>query len=358
MIRNRWMVTVALAGAGVVGVSASAVAAEPAQAPAAKAASSGWRMYKTLPSSGTFWNTAASSWGNAWAVGTGRTSGTPLAWRWNGHKWAQVAMPSGTTGLSEVSTSGVHNTLFLSTGANRRLIKWNNGKWTVATAAHSKGVYHVAAAGARQIWGAGDGFMRHYDGAKWHDSALPAGVTIADISVNHYNDVWAVGYKKVDDNTDRPFAMHWNGSSWHTTSVPNYTVPNADQNDVTLDSVAFLGGDDVYASGNVNTGERVDKPILVHWNGTKWSKVTLPSTVKSPYASVGVTPVGGGGIWYGWANRHILRRASSGHWTDYTLPSKSGPAVEAIAHIPGSKTSLAVGVTTGSTGHPFIALGR
>lgn len=122
--------------------------------------------------------------------------------------------------------------------------------------------------------------------------------------------------------------------------------------------MAFAGTNDVYAGGNTYLGEDDNRALLVHWNGTKWSKVSVPAKVSDSWmGGVGVTPVGGGGIWCAWAHRHIARRTPSGTYTDYTLPARGLPYVNAVAHIPGSKTTLAVG-STGTPFHPFISLGK
>jgi len=320
--------------AAAVALSATAFAAAPAQA----ATSKGWKVVKTVKSTGIFWDTAASSWWNAWAVGG------PGAWRWNGHTWAKVAIPSSSHQPSEVSTSGTGNTWVLNPKDATPLRRWSKGKWSAAAAAHGAGVQHIGAAGARQVWASGDGFLRHYDGSAWSDKKLPGDVTIAGIDVNHYNDVWAVGYRKTSDGNDQPYAMHWNGSAWTTTPVPEYHVGEPDWNVASLRSVAFVGTNDVYAAGDVEIGENVYSPVLVHWNGTKWSKVSVPKAVHPAYGVNGIAPVGGGGTWYSWDARHIERRTPSGTWTDYKVTTPSGaPTLYGITHIPGTKSSLTVG---------------
>ena len=352
-------------GAALLG-AAGAATAQTTGAPAAKAAEAkatatkGWRIYQTLSAKGTFWDAAASSWGNAWAVGEGASTATGLAWRWNGHTWGTVTLPSGTRGISAVTTAGVGNTWLLAKNSAKQtvVLRWNNGTWSNPGAAHASGVRHIGAAGANQLWAAGDGFIRHYTGSSWTEKKLPDGVRINRIAVSHYNDVWAVGQKDASGGSDgRPFAMHWNGSKWTTTPVPTY--PGGEGwGGSALDGVAAIGANDVYAGGNTYLGEDDNRALLVHWNGTKWSKATLPSEVTDNWVgSVGVTPVGGGGIWYAWSHRHLMRRTPSGTTTDYTLPAKGLPYVNAVAYIPGSTTTLAVG-STGSPTHPYIALGH
>lgn len=373
LVSNRYArpLTAIIAATAVLGAAGAATAqtrtAQPRTAPggtgAAAAATHHWKMYKTLSATGMFWDADASSWWNTWAVGEGSSRATPLAWRWNGHKWAKVAVPSGTPHFSEVSAVSTKNTWLLAGDDNKtkRLLRWNNGKWTAAGTAHAKGVYHIGAAGANQLWAAGDGFVRHYDGKSWSDKKLPDKVSIGRIGVNHYNDVWAVGWKSVDKpGDDQPFAMHWNGSRWTTTSVPEYHDGGGGlTHAVMLDSVAFVGDDDVYAGGSIQLGEDDYDSVLVHWNGKKWSKVGLPAKVNDTWmGSVGVAPVSDGSVWFAWANRHLSRRTPSGAWRDYLLSSKTLPSVQAVTHIPGTKTSVAVGDTTRGTFHPFIALGK
>lgn len=351
MMRYARSVTTAVAATAVLGITGAAAAqtaASPAHAPAraaaaAKKAAHGWKVVRVVKSSGSFSDVAASSWWNAWAVGT-------VAWRWNGHKWAKVALPSGYHPW-RVSAAGVHNTWFLASKGQGRLRKWNKGKWSSVADKYAADAYTVGAAGKSQVWVGGKAVIRHFNGKKWTEKKLPSNVRIFKVAVNHYNDVWAVG-EKLDGNEGQPYAMHWNGSTWRTTSVPAYHPDGG-----WLTSVAFVGKNDVFAAGENNPADSVHGPVLVHWNGTKWSKVSVPKSVHPAYGVNGVAPIGGGGIWYSWDLRHEVRRTPSGTWTDFRIPKKVDPYVSAIAHIPGTKITLGVGYA-GPPQRPLITLGK
>ena len=78
-------------------------------------------------------------------------------------------------------------------------------------------------------------------------------------------DVWAVGYL-VTSNAYLNLAMHWNGSDWRLTPVPNPSYPNTDQ----LKKVAAAGPNDVWAVGGHG------QSYMLRWNGGQWSQVPLP----------------------------------------------------------------------------------
>lgn len=340
---------------GVVGASALASAllgaAGAAPAQAAPAAKAGWRIVDTprLTTNDKLNATDASGWKNIWAVGQGddQGGGTPLALRWDGNAWKRVSAPSGMTRLWDVSTSGATNTWFSGIGTHQ-VLRWNNGTWS-GFSPEGKFVQAVGAAGTDEAWLAvkeqtsSGTELRHFDGARWATVPSPKFTNIAGFRANGADDVWAVGSHQ-DGGNGEPFAMHWNGTTWTSVPVPHYSKFG---NPAGLSDIAVLGENDVYASGNINMEEATSEPILVHWNGTKWSKVSVPEMTGS-HRVRGIVKDDQGGLMLLRAGKYVQHRSVDGSWTRQTLPSpaKKTPSAQAMTHVPGTSHTLIVGGTT------------
>lgn len=85
---------------------------------------------------------------------------------------------------------------------------------------------------------------------------------------------WAVGQTEITGRTyDPALAMHWDGISWTSVAVPPYGQDNA-----TLEGVAPVSDNDVWATGYTTSfrGWIYDRPLLIHWNGTRWRRFAVP----------------------------------------------------------------------------------
>lgn len=112
----------------------------------------------------------------------------------------------------------------------------------------------------------------HWNGAAWQQSAAPAlptgpADTLTAVSAASATDAWAVGYSRFNHYTFTTLALHWDGTSWsNNTSVLGYkaTIPIG-----ALD----LGPSDAYLIANDSS---LASGVLEHWNGSAWSRVSLP----------------------------------------------------------------------------------
>ena len=187
----------------------------------------------------TLTSVAATSAGNAWAVGfTARGTSQPVILHWNGRAWARAVIPA-------TPRSG-----FL------------NG---------------VAAISAKDAWAVGETiyhrpFTLHWNGAQWSRVAVPAQPKYAvldGVAGTSPKDVWAVG-GKLDSygfSTLGELALHWNGTVWKPVPVPNLYPDSGAMNRVTALSPSNAWG----------VGYTGIQASIFHWNGEVWkrSKVRL-----------------------------------------------------------------------------------
>ena len=107
----------------------------------------------------------------------------------------------------------------------------------------------------------------HWNGAAWAATPAPQlgdGTLLNAVSADQPRDAWAVGYffthppgYRIKTN---PAALHWNGTAWVETTMPDASV---------ISGVAAVSPTNAWA---VDAGNGVK-----HWDGTAWSDVVTPS---------------------------------------------------------------------------------
>jgi len=120
--------------------------------------------------------------------------------------------------------------------------------------------------------GAGDlptSIVLHWDGTDWTPVELPpsgsSDAAITSVEASGPNDVWAVGHRIEPAGTFSPLALHWDGTAWTDTEVPQIG-PDAAFVDVTT-----MGPSDAWA--RVTTAMQGGSPDthLLRWDGGSWS---------------------------------------------------------------------------------------
>ena len=114
-----------------------------------------------------------------------------------------------------------------------------------------------------------------YNGDHWWRVAFPASITNTKTSLSSVvaispTDVWAVGSP---DTFAGPLVVHWDGSTWSKVTVP---LPPADRRTPVMNAVDASSASNVWMVGYVGAGVFFD-----HWNGTSWTLVRLPQLVPS-----------------------------------------------------------------------------
>jgi hypothetical protein len=237
---------------------------------------------------------SAGSATDAWAVGQTRTTKT-LALHWNGTSWAQALTPapgafgSQLSGVTEISPAnvwavGLANT---SSGSKTLALHWNGKKWA-RVLTPSPGISDlsgISAVSATDIWAVGSGgtttrettLVLHWDGRTWTHvpSPTPPGQVIALFAVSAVSatDVWAVG-RDLTKTIGKALVLHWNGTAWTQAPSPTFGLANGGS---VLTAVSGLTGSDAWASGFVFTNGGGEGTLLLHWNGTSWTRAPSPS---------------------------------------------------------------------------------
>jgi hypothetical protein len=338
-----------LALAATVGPAAVATAA-----PATS--TTGWRVSTTVsvPSASTQMFSVASaadipSW--TWAVGgatpaNGTGNATPVAETWTGRAWSRLTVPTkaasalGADPVLVTATAARDNALWAFTESGGWLIKFGSN-WTAGRLTKSPVVIDSSFADLNSgAWAVGGletpgGFMPYaaYSqgvGFPWKQVPVPGHGTIVDVTSAPRDPLaWAI---LEDDGFPRSSTtsslVHWTGSKWQTVSLPTRL------HDAALGSILVrdkTGGDAVWVGGAVKNARKGTTEVIGRWNGQRWQVTTLPArATAATYRITSMTTDGSGGIWAlatCFASQCPNGAASrlwheqNGHWSGPVVPS-------------------------------------
>jgi hypothetical protein len=256
---------------------APAAHADPVRPPAAEA----WQAPATarLSSDGSLSDLAGISAGNVWAVGQQSVwdvwQSRGAITHWNGRTWTEVPIRNDPTGaglLRSVAAASAtelwavgegHDGLpYLARGDGSAFDRvtvdtLHVGDWLGGVAAVPDRVVAVGRRARQPLIVTGSG-------GRWTLTAAEGRGTLYGVAVTAKGDGWAVG-----DTGGKPLIMRSSGGQWKSFPVPD--IPGGYLRDVHLN-----GSKRALAVGGVHRDSGQVVPLVLSWNGKKWSKVDLP----------------------------------------------------------------------------------
>jgi alpha-tubulin suppressor-like RCC1 family protein len=229
---------------------------------------------------------------NTWAVGsTGAQSEQTLIEHWNGSRWKVVPSPDpgGTNVLEAINGTGPDDLWavgwFENTDATFIALlfeHWNGTAWSSVAPPDESGIEFgeaVTAIAPDDVWAVGNTggngtVSAHWDGTSWQLVNTPNLTSkdslnfLSGVTATGANDVWASGYEgNVNDTLfDKPYMLHWTGSSWHLVKLPNAGTEGS-----SLHATDALSPSDVWAVGITDQTDGALLALTEHFNGTNWS---------------------------------------------------------------------------------------
>jgi hypothetical protein len=262
---------------------------------------------------------------DVWAVGqdVNPSSSAPeatLILHWNGTKWSQISSPNpGPSGgtLQAISADSAGDAWAVGAvlgGVSGTLtLHWNGTSWTQAASPSPGAPYNnltgVSAISATDAWAVGtyyntttnayDTMTLQWNGTSWSQitspNPNPAGENRLDaVSARSASDIWAVGTLCSITSAQCAFTdestliLHWNGSAWSRVTSPNPSTTDNILNGVSVDPASAT---DVWAVGSYKTSSGTPETLTLRWSGTKWAKVASPSPSTSGNSLLGVSSV-------------------------------------------------------------------
>ncbi len=367
--RSRTFV-VASAATAALALIAGAASAQTASAPH-------WSIVQTLGPAGQasrLQAVTATGPGDAWAAGQLCEGCSPsprlVVERWNGKGWKQQSLPAKIARndygvVSLTASSSTDTWIISSTNSGSVAVRWNGQHWSaqslpawVVRIAFGSGLTDNTAVtfGPKNVWDFSLGaatlptVAARYNGRSWHKAYLP-GMPVY-VSAVAANDIWAVGPTKktmrLSTSKQTNIAMHWNGHSWKSITIPKLrsTPPGG-----FIDAVVAEGPKQLWI------GEPTGGPIgdlsgkMLHWNGVKWTHVSVPRGVFNQPTGAPIVQDGHGGLWMqgnGPAPKYLLYlyHYNHGRWTRYLMPHGTNINLLGFSWVPGTAGVWAVGLDT------------
>src|SRR5215472_8977910 len=171
--------------------------------------------------------------------------------------------------------------------------------------------------------------------------------TLTSVSADSASDAWAVGsYVNNRTGVRDTLILHWNGTAWSRVASPN---PGTRFN--VLNGVSAGGAKNVWAVGFYRTQAPGALPLILHWNGTAWSQVTAPASGMPQTELNGVSTVSGRNAWAaGFAGKPAVGQFATLllHWngTAWAQVKSASPA-------PTGRYNLLNGVSAIGHGHAW-----
>jgi hypothetical protein len=274
------------------GVTAGAAPA----APAAAAQTRSQDPLSSVPFPGQFYGVAATSAGNAWAVGY--EPGLTLIQRWNGKAWK--AVPTLTLGPADGNLYGVAATSASNAWAvgyypgqdssGTLIAHWNGKTWKqVPSPNQGPGgsiLQGVAATSAANAWAVGETgdektVIVHWNGKAWKRVRSPSpglGSFLYGVTATSATNAWAVGYSGITGPRLTTLILHWNGKTWTRVPSPSPAI------NPELYGVTATSANNAWAVGrkNVETvlngiSYSTQETLILHWNGKAWKTASSPN---------------------------------------------------------------------------------
>jgi hypothetical protein len=167
--------------------------------------------------------------------------------------------------------------------------RWDGQQWSAVDAPSvpdfSNHLYAVTAISETEAWAVGAShrgtdlwrtMAMRWDGRAWAIVETPTVGSVSSLNavagVGH-DDVWAVG----ETSTGRKglgtsaLVLRWNGTAWKIVDT-GVRLTNA-----TLNGVAVVTSDDVWAVGSYSDASgTVNLPLSIHWDGERWTQAEVP----------------------------------------------------------------------------------
>jgi hypothetical protein len=200
----------------------------------------------------------------------------------------------------------------------------------------------VAALSPSDAWAVGTGpgsgpvgatLVLHWNGTGWTRVPSPSpdpsnGSSLTSVSATSATDAWAVGIAgKGPFGTPESvnLALHWNGTTWAKVSVPS---PNQQSS---LNSVSADSPSDAWAVGEYFVGTSKTLGQILHWNGSTWTRVPSPNPGNTFVRLFSVSAVSSNDAWA--VGTYLINRQQKTlilHWNGSTwtrVPSPAGGEV-------------------------------
>ena len=241
---------------------------------------------------------------------------------------------------------------------------WDGGQWSVVPppylVASDTRLNAVDGTGPNDVWAVGsyipqitgnDSLILHWNGSSW--SVVPSPEPYPDtdsqlhgVTALAENDAWAVGYVWNPQGYAETLIMHWDGSSWTRVPSPSMTNPGGNYQSVYynyLTGVSAVSPDDIWAVGYYrNYWGDLHQSLALHWDGSEWTLAEPPGDEPDLTTLSGVVAMSADNVW-----------AVGGHTIPEDIWGNDGNSTPLIEHWDGEQWSVVTGTVASGKGHLY-----
>lgn len=223
-------------------------------------------------------------------------------------------------------------------------VHWNGTRWSLVPSPNFNEGYNelhgVDAVSSTDVWAVGyhnialygseKTMALHWDGAQWTivptRNMGPNANILEDVAALASNDVWAVGLGASTSNqVGRPLVQHWDGTRWSLARLPRLGSGFG-----SLNGVAALAADDVWAVGSHD-----DQTLVMHWDGTAWTVVRSPNGTRAESELYDIFAAGPDDIW-------VVGDTYDSEGSDSLVEHWNGSAWSVVPSLDGPKPSTSL----------------
>lgn len=264
-----------------------------------------------------------SSSSDAWLVGD-TSGGDPLIAQWNGSSWTEhssdFASDDELNNISKISYNDLWAMGQDSTAA--AIFHWDGDSWTQTSDGPSDDfmVNDIACPRHKTCFSAGDFAgtvqLHRFQSSSWNNASVDSSVPDVDyLSItcpldpdnSNKEECWSVGPAHDNSGQDQLTMIRNDGNGW--------ALNNEDSTNNPIDGSETLHSVDC---GKLNNCTAVgDSGIIVHWDGSSWSKNSTASNITSNTLNA-VICLHNGACWAAGNSGTVLHHPSGGSWSQQT----------------------------------------
>jgi hypothetical protein len=208
-----------------------------------------------------------------------------------------------------------------------------NGPWTIvpsvnASATGYSQLNRVDATSTGNVWAIGydtqaGSLVERYNGSSWARMTAPAGISLRGLDVVSPTEVWVAGYAG-----SAATVAQWRNGTWTT----RYTQASTGRHLTVFEAIAVDPAGQVWAVGwdrDYNAPGRPVSSLVVHFDGTGWTREPTPNPADRNTLMDVVAPAGGEVLAVGVAQdvsgggitpRSLMLRRQGGTWSSLAVP--------------------------------------
>jgi hypothetical protein len=177
---------------------------------------------------------------------------------------------------------------------------------------------------------------------------------LSGVAAASASNAWAVGHAG-SGSAPKVLMLHWNGTSWTRVTSPRILDGTAG----TLSAITVVSAKDAWAVGS--TGGGFGHVLLLHWNGTAWIQVTSAATIGGALYGVTATASSGWSVGVNLTATTIaplVLRWNGKAWSRASTklnPGTQGESILTGVAVTAARTAWAVGLTSQGIPTPVLA---